>query len=58
MVGELACEVAVAGADLEEGMSRGYLGDPPDDGCGDYGEPEEGVVLTSECGAVDLGEGG
>ena len=53
-----ACEVAVAGADFEEGKPCGHLGDPPDGGVGDDGEPEEGVVLTAECGAVDLGEGG
>ena len=55
---ELACEVAVAGADFEEGESCGCVGDPLDGGVGDYGEPEAGVVLTAECGAVDLGEGG
>ena len=57
-VDELGCEVAVAGADFEEGKPCGHLGDPPDGGVGDDGEPEEGVVLTAECGAVELGEGG
>ena len=57
-VDELGCEVAVAGADFEEGKPCGHLGDPPDGFGGDDGEPEEGVVLTAECGAVDLGEGG
>ena len=37
---ELACEVAVAGADLEEGMSCGHLGDPPDGGLVMMGNPK------------------
>ena len=50
---ELGCEVAVAGADLEEGYSCGYLGDPPDGGLGDDGKPEE--ELYSRRSAVRCG---
>ena len=58
VVDEFACEVAVAGADFEEGISGSCLGDPPD-GCGsDDGEAVLGYVLTAECGAVNVREGG